>query len=917
MKKFYIILFSLCFTCIKAQKSAPVAGDASALVDLLFKDYDAINPDTKLEEIAKDRTKVIAIFKTYAKDYKEISNVKYPESEKSLYLKSVEAFNNYNKKSKLEKDEEEGLNSLLELLKNNKKTFYDKLYDYDNGQITSLIKHFNENKNNYIHKIINEFSLKYSNLKDQKPDNHAKSNSNLSIQKSLPFSGGDILVDGIDGLSRFLAKRIKEELTLNAIQNIQEYLKNKNEKDFLYELEAILPTTVDYLKNFEADEVLKFSNDIKQYIEADFENIVDNASNLRYTPRVIRAIKKYPDLDFAFEGLEVLEQVSKIKSPVDYFEIISNSRNLERWNSDTTNSKKAIAQSLQLASMIAYSLTLVENGEVKFVTTDFIANYGNQKEFIYLYFGFMHQQNLKYFQLNRTDNGYFTDFVKDATKIEIGSNFLNYQVVPIVKNAQRLHNQFLEIKKKNKNDEKLEYSKVHQLINDLLSFGEEVTISANWLIQEFNYEIDDKKNISNRLESFFSISRLANDITLDLHEKRYTNAITKAIEIPLTLNIIKGGTSNTFSQIKYNYESFQSLNGLSNVINIHSTLTDLEKLKIWNNNKKAIDDILLKFSAIDYLIPLSNSIKSFAESFSAEKWEETKYKASKDSLINVLKDNKENLLKHLNISDGKTKLKNALDTLVIKKKILEDTKNYLSTKYESYEDQAFKKYFLKENITIDAENELNELFKAFIPELLSKESIKSNHQLVKFIHFVNDVAYSDSPEAYEKAIEAFVLPVGSSSLKEKTKQYYALNSFPGILGGIEKSKGFSSAEFIGFTAPVGLYIQPWSSHKNKTLGLFFPVIDIAAPVRLRLDGSNDTKTLPDFEFSDIFSPGVYLVFGFGKSPFAINLGFQYGPKLRDIPTEDTASFTSVDSYRIGLGITIDIPLLTLGSQYKN
>ena len=99
MKKYTLLFFLLiAIHIVNAQKQAPVAGDASTLVDLLFKDYDAGNPENKLEEIAKDRTKVISIFKSYAKDYEGNSTVKYPETEKALYLKSVEAFNNFNKK---------------------------------------------------------------------------------------------------------------------------------------------------------------------------------------------------------------------------------------------------------------------------------------------------------------------------------------------------------------------------------------------------------------------------------------------------------------------------------------------------------------------------------------------------------------------------------------------------------------------------------------------------------------------------------------------------------------------------------------------------------------------------------------------------------------------------------------------------
>ncbi len=913
-KNTLLFLFLITLNVVNAQKSAPVAGDASSLVDLLFKDYDAVNPENKLEEIAKDRTKVISIFKSYAKDYEGNSTVKYPESEKMLYLKSIEAFDNFNKKTKFESIEISQVKVLKESINTTRETFYKKLFEYDSIQINSLVNHFNNNK--YIQIILVDFEKKYQNLKDQNPDYFAKSNSNLSIQKSLPFSGGDILVDGIDGLSRFLAKRIKEELTLNTIQNIQEYLENKDKKDFLYELEAVLPKTVDYLKNFEADEVLKFSNDLKQYIEDDFDDLLVNTSKLRYTPRVMRALDKYPDLDFAFEGLEILEHVSKIKSPVDYFEIISNSRNLERWKNNASSSKKAIAQSLQLASMLAYSLTLVENGEVKFVTTDFIANYGSQKEFVYLYCGLLHQQNLKYYELKKANGTYFTAFVDNTTAVEKGANFFKYQITPIVKNAERIHSQLIDIKKANKNDEKLDYNNVHQFINDLLHFTQEITISADWLMNEFDFEIDAKKNISERLNPYFTISKLANDITLDLYEKRYTNAITKAVEIPLTLNTFNDKTNSILSQVKYTSESFQNLSALSDLITIDLALSNSDKLDIWNKNKTKLDILRLKLADQANLKTLSDGIKVFSESFSST-WKDSIYNIHRQMLVDSISKNKDNLLNYLKISDQKTVLEKTLSDFVKHKKISENTKKYLLEKYNAYEEKAFKKYLLKETVELNEENELNELFQAFVPELLSKESIKSNHQLVKFIHFVNDVAYSDSSEAYEKAIEAFVLPVGSSSLKEKAKQYYALNSFPGILGGIEKTDGLKSAHFVGFTAPVGLYIQPWGSYRNKTLGLFFPIIDIAAPVRLRLDSSNDTQTLPDFEFKDIFSPGAYLVFGFGKSPFALNLGFQYGPKLRDIPTEDTSSFTAIESYRIGLGFTIDIPLLTLGSKYKD
>ena len=256
------------------------------------------------------------------------------------------------------------------------------------------------------------------------------------------------------------------------------------------------------------------------------------------------------------------------------------------------------------------------------------------------------------------------------------------------------------------------------------------------------------------------------------------------------------------------------------------------------------------------------------------------------------------------------------------KKLNDETQKYIIGKLDTYTEKLYLNSLgitEQSSETLRAGDELLAAYQAFIPELLKTEVVKSKPDLVKLIHFVNDVAVSDSPEAYEKAIEAFVLPVGSSSLKEKAKSYYAINSFPGLLGGVEINNDIDNSGFIGFTAPVGLYLQPWGSGTSfiNSFGIFLPLIDIAAPVRLRLDDSNETETLPDFEFKDILAPGAYLVFGIRNSPFAFNLGIQYGPKLRDIAIDNTGDVEDVESYRFGLGLTIDIPLVTLSSRYKN
>jgi hypothetical protein len=909
MKQLFLLFIFFTSLNLWSQKTAPIAGDAALLIDLLQKDYNSGDPERVLEDIARDRTKVIAIFKTYMNSSFEPNTPYEIDKLRSSYIKSLEEYN-LNMKQENPNLKYDSLNNRL---KTDKENYFNALYSADSLLFNEVITHLS-NENAFLNTIVKKFKYKYENLKNGKSDIYAINNSTLSIQKGLPFTGGDLLIEGIDGLSRFLATRIKEELTLNAIQNIQKYLENKDRHPYLYELEVVLPTTIAYLKEFDADQLLKFSDDLKQYIEEDLNQLVTNAANLRRTPRVALLIAKNPDLDFIFEGLDILNQVTKIKSPVDYFEIVSNSRNINRWRL-ATGPKKDIADGLHLASMIAYSLTVVENAEVKFVTTDFMANYGSQLDFCYLYFGFLHQQNIKYFEIKYSQpdgTEYITHFVNNIDEVATYHNFLKHEVFPVVEHTERLHNQFLAIKKNNKNGDKIDYAQMHQLIEDLVGYAEEVTISGDWILDKVDASLPKK---AEKLAPYFQTARTANNITLDLYEKRYTNAITKALEIPYILETSNVQQPAWWQASKNTVETGKKLLPLKNVLFMRIDLPDAHKLELWKKNKVQLENLQKDFAAHDSLQTLGNILEQLLTATPDIAWDETGFTQNRTTLINSLKIHKKVLLSYLGVDTQEFK------EFIESQELNQETQKIFLTKFDKYTTTLFQQNVFNVNHDdyIIAEEELVAAYNAFIPKLSKTETIKSEPKLVKIIHFVNDIAVSDSPEAYEKAIEAFVLPVGSSSLKEKAKSYYAINSFPGLLQGFEITNHIDNAGFIGFTAPVGLYLQPWGSNKYflNSIGFFLPVIDIAAPVRLRLDDSNDTETLPDFEFKDIFAPGVYAVFGIRNSPFAFNLGIQYGPKLRNIPIDDSDVIMDVESYRLGLGLTIDIPLLTLSSKYKN
>jgi hypothetical protein len=941
MKKITFLAISLfLFNYVSAQKSAPIAGDAAILIDLLKKDYSSSNPDTKLEEINTDREKVIVIFKSYLKDSISVDLVVdhtiIIELQKCnlIYANNLNAFNtlfknnfNFGSEYKIE-TAEKTINSIQGKLLDSKIVFFKQKYEFDISYLKKIKTLYSENP--YLEKVTELFIKKYEKLNSNQIDYFAQYNYQSSIQKSLPFIGGDLAFETIiDGLSRFLAKRIKEELTLHAIDKIKKYLHDPKPENYSQELMVILPKTTNYLKRFNANQLLNFTNELKQLIEEDLNAILENAKGLRDLPKIQSYIAKQPDLEFAFDGLEILPQLSKIKNPVDYFELLENSRALSNWRNETTNiDKYNIAQGLRLASMLAYSLTVVENGEQKFVSIDFLSNYGSETNFYFLYFGFLHQQNLKYFDIKfkkANDAKYYPFDVKKVMesitveKIENGKadfNFIKESLTNVAQYAEKIHTTTQSIKKKNKNGEELNYEEIHGFVSEIIGFTEEIVATSDLLLKNdykleiISDELSESIDFKTKLIPYFSVARIGNDLVLDLHQKKYSNAIVKAIEIPLYLNLKKQGVKNNLYSAKILIENQNDLMTLSKALNPSIKIEEVKSLK---SNLTIVN---LRLKNIKGLENTEKSLDTFLKSIDDNNLTLDNYKINLIPLKTTLEQDRDKLLAHFGID--KAKINSKIVTYLEDKGQSKAIQEHIKTKLDSYYNALYQSEILHEaDTSLQLESELKDLFLAFAPDYIENNDVLKDTQALKIIHFINDISLSSTPEDVEKAIDAFALPVGSSSLKEGAKCYYSINAFPGIVGGFEFSEDQDRAITIGFTAPVGLYLQPWGSLKcGGTFGIFIPIIDIAAPVRLRLDDDSETETLPDFNFYDIFSPGIYGVYGFKNSPFTINLGAQYGPKLRDIP-DGNNGFTSVDSYRINLGVTIDIPLLTLFGKYKD
>lgn len=543
---FFSLLVCLTFSSqLLAQRNAPVAGDAALLTDLLKKDYNTLEPDVRLEQLAKDRTIVIGTLKRYLTDAQQdslSSGTKNKEIERSFmdYKKTEQELAFYNTKFSKDTVEILKITTLITLLDNYKNCYYLKRHELDKKTLLKLDSIF-KTENQYLSYISNEFSMKYTAIQGFQEDQYAEASQESSVQKALPFIGGDLAFEVIiDGLSKFLAERIKEELTVAVIERVQEYLRNPKEGDPLAELKVLLPRTQQYLLSFKASQMVNFPDEIKQYIEDDLKHLPDNLSDLGKTPRIQRLVKDYPELDFALEALEFIPNLSKIKNPVDFFDLLENSRNISRWANDTSMLKCNLANTLRLSSLLAHSLTVVDNGELRMAGADFLNAYGSEVPFYLMYVGFLHQQNIKYYniqfktyetpsiiKISATGEqsmkisvipfSYLTadlvNVVHRNKKDELTNSLISIEITKQLKesketfayfknmfatigaNSEKLYASAQLIRKARKSGSGVGADTLYAFINDVINLTEEVTFSADSL---FTYLLNKKMEISDK-----------------------------------------------------------------------------------------------------------------------------------------------------------------------------------------------------------------------------------------------------------------------------------------------------------------------------------------------------------------------------------------------------------------------------------
>lgn len=199
---------------------------------------------------------------------------------------------------------------------------------------------------------------------------------------------------------------------------------------------------------------------------------------------------------------------------------------------------------------------------------------------------------------------------------------------------------------------------------------------------------------------------------------------------------------------------------------------------------------------------------------------------------------------------------------------------------------------------------------------------EKNYKFIKELTFfgnfmVDMIAASENENInIENILNKYAMPVTSYRVKRHYRSSIDISAYPGLNLGYEFSK--SNSPSFGITAPIGFSFS-WRSDSKEIYApshsLFISAIDLGAPISYRLMNDAANGLPENIKWKQIFSPGLFYIYGFKNAPMCLSVGVQYTPLLRKIETDSILEEENV--VKAGISLMVDIPLFSIYKNTKN
>ena len=473
-----------------SQKNRSVINDCVVLSELLSTDYSLIeNREQRFSTIQNDQKRVIGILKGYllvptptnvgsynAEMTRIVTARNEVQNRKVVFDNSIAA----NSEISLRKGEyTDALNRSINNINNYEFNIF--LLELD-----ALATIYTVASNPYMNRIINDFRMKYTAVHDSNPDLYSKGFGAVSLQKGILGVGGGALTftEAIDGLSRFIVKRLKEELANEVFQRVQAQLRTTN----FDELRVILPKTSNYLLTIQPDQYASLANTLREKVDSDLEDLLDNLPSLTSTPRVAALIASTPELQFIFQGLSLIKDLKSTDNAFDVIYAIENSALVQTWSATGNPVQRDICSGIRLTSLLLHSLSIENAGQASLVQSQQWLNVSKNISFYQMFFGLLLQQDANYYLITFSSGSSFNSLLLSlAPTVNAASASVNglqvknvgTAVERLLKKYESFSDQLNEIRKINRQGNKIGADTLVSMLNSSVDVIEQAGFLAD------------------------------------------------------------------------------------------------------------------------------------------------------------------------------------------------------------------------------------------------------------------------------------------------------------------------------------------------------------------------------------------------------------------------------------------------------
>ncbi len=321
-------------------------------------------------------------------------------------------------------------------------------------------------------------------------------NNNILTTAVGGSAKGISLTNLADGTAQFIAKRVKEELSINFFEKLKEQINTSEE------LSAFFPETKEHLQLID-QEIYRFNNYIKAFettIVSDLKTLPGNLSEYLTQNDNLKGKKESV---YAADWFTVTQMMLDEKPPAEIFEFLANKGQIQDQTKDDFINLKASFQTINLLSkaFMTTDSTWASPTDIRETFESTAA-----QNFI---LGLLYQASS---DISFNSDSTLQNVIKHQKEKILNMQSFFTAVNQIDKNVEAFKN-------KKEKEEKLSYSDYYLVIDGIISTAE----AGKNVLDDLNILNKDKK--INEIDTVIQGLDLLNKITLDVYQNEYSSAV--------------------------------------------------------------------------------------------------------------------------------------------------------------------------------------------------------------------------------------------------------------------------------------------------------------------------------------------------------------------------------------------------------